>query len=257
MWSELATEQIELNTDPPWTLLASTWTPSHAEMSSPSLDPDVERLADDVHSPARSVQFDTDDDEINAPPSQPSSTNEPGSGLRDRAGQRSSSSVESTAVADPPSALEKKPPPPALSPFDPLTLALLSLFSILGCLCRLGLTALFTYPTQAVFPLVWSQAVGCFFMGLAQPKKADVDASVFGPALFVGWTTGLCGSITTFSSWMVQTFGAFSNLEGVARSGVHDVRLSLHRFPLPQALTLPTSFLNAGLRQQTESLILS
>lgn len=204
-------------------------------MSSPSLDPDVEQLADDVHSPARSVQFDTDDNEVNAPPSQPS-TNEPGSGLRDRAGQRSSSSVESTTVADPPSALEKKPPPPplALSPFDPLTLALLSLFSILGCLCRLGLTALFTYSGQAVFPLIWSQAVGCFLMGLAQPKKAGVDASVLGPAVFVGWTTGLCGSITTFSSWIVQTFGAFSNLEGVARSGVHDVRLSL-----------PTAFLFA------------
>lgn len=95
---------------------------------------------------------------------------------------------------------------------------------------------------------MWSQAVGCLLMGVALGKKGEVERwGTVGPAVYVGWTTGtyslpycfggllmlalatfvsgLCGSITTFSSWMVQTFEAFSDFDGQQRaSWVDNVR---------------------------------
>lgn len=80
--------------------------------------------------------------------------------------------------------------PPPIDPFTHLpTLALLVLFSILGCLTRLGLTALFTYPAQAVFPLIWSQAVGSFLMGVCVGWRKDLERWG-GKELYFGLGTG-------------------------------------------------------------------
>ncbi|KAL7416425.1 CrcB-like protein-domain-containing protein [Mrakia frigida] len=113
--------------------------------------------------------------------------------------------------------------PPPINPFTHLpTFSLLVLFSILGCLARIGLTALFTYQGQAVFPLIWSQGLGCLLMGFCVGWRKDLERWG-GRELYFGLGTGLCGSITTFSSWMLQTFEAFSNFPGsTQRSGVHD-----------------------------------
>lgn len=86
----------------------------------------------------------------------------------------------------------KLPPPPSSSPpslVSPHLLALFILFSVFGTLARLGLTALFTYDGQGVFPLIWSQAVGCFLMGACSGRKQDLERWV-GPVGFVGLTTG-------------------------------------------------------------------
>jgi hypothetical protein len=80
--------------------------------------------------------------------------------------------------------------PPPIDTFTHLpTLALLVLFSILGCLTRLGLTALFTYPEQAVFPLIWSQAVGSLLMGVCVGWRKDLERWG-GKELYLGLGTG-------------------------------------------------------------------
>lgn len=37
---------------------------------------------------------------------------------------------------------------------------------------------------------------------------------------------GIAGSVTTFSSWMLESFLAFSNESQYNRGGLHDVRVS-------------------------------
>jgi fluoride ion exporter CrcB/FEX len=101
------------------------------------------------------------------------------------------------------------------------TLASIAFFSIWGVLGRLGLVALTTYDDLSVFPVVWAQAVGCFVMGLCIGSKPEIE-SVF-PPLFVGLTTGFCGSMTTFSTWIFDVWQAFANDTGARHHGVHNV----------------------------------
>ncbi|RYH20028.1 CrcB family protein [archaeon] len=54
---------------------------------------------------------------------------------------------------------------------------------------------------------MYTQVAGCFIMGLMLPLKPTwftKPANSFQPMLYVAITSGLCGSITTFSSWMVE-----------------------------------------------------
>ncbi|KAI8611395.1 CrcB-like protein-domain-containing protein, partial [Chytriomyces sp. MP71] len=82
------------------------------------------------------------------------------------------------------------------------TAALIIFFSVLGALVRVGVVQLNTFPNEPVFPLVWAQVVGCLLYGFVQQRKAEIAAISF--SLYVGLTTGLCGTITTFSSFMVS-----------------------------------------------------
>jgi len=80
--------------------------------------------------------------------------------------------------------------PPPINPFLHLpTASLLVFFSILGCLTRIGLTALFTYSGQAVFPLVWSQGLGCLLMGVCVGWRKDLERWG-GRELYFGLGTG-------------------------------------------------------------------
>ncbi|KAK7204387.1 CrcB-like protein-domain-containing protein, partial [Myxozyma melibiosi] len=93
-------------------------------------------------------------------------------------------------------------------------LCLLAFFSVWGALARLGLSSLEGYPGAAVQPLVWAQFVGCVVMGaLAELKDFFVVADGRNLQLFVGLSTGFCGSFTTFSSWMSTTFLAMANAQ--------------------------------------------
>lgn len=57
------------------------------------------------------------------------------------------------------------------SPLSPHVLAPLMAFSVFGVLARLGLQALFDFDGQAVFPIIWAQALGCFIMGVLLAVK--------------------------------------------------------------------------------------
>lgn len=66
--------------------------------------------------------------------------------------------------------------------------ASLVLSSMVGCLIRLGLSALGTYKGRVIFPIAWSQGVGCGIMGLALARKNEMVA--WYPPLYTFWTTG-------------------------------------------------------------------
>lgn len=123
----------------------------------------------------------------------------------------------------------------------------LILFSILGTLARLGLQWLTFYPgAPLAFSELWANVGGTFFMGFLsedrrvfrsewgnpraitpQPfrrsggEKTSEEHDRAGKAqhtkvkktipLYIGLTTGFCGSFTSFSSFMRDTFLAFLN----------------------------------------------
>ncbi|CAG8482123.1 8994_t:CDS:2 [Paraglomus brasilianum] len=81
--------------------------------------------------------------------------------------------------------------------------------SIAGVLIRVKLTELNSYPGVPVFPLLYAQFVGCLIMGICVQSK-DMLFDMYYP-LYVGISTGLCGSITSFSSFELATFRAVIN----------------------------------------------
>ncbi|KAJ2614058.1 hypothetical protein H4S08_001894 [Coemansia sp. RSA 1365] len=99
-------------------------------------------------------------------------------------------------------------PRPAFLYIGPVFASLI-VFSMIGVLVRVFLTRLFTYNGEPIYGLIWTQMVGCFIMGIATRTKGILMR--YSPALNVGVTTGLCGSITTFSSWQLLVFVQFFN----------------------------------------------
>lgn len=104
-------------------------------------------------------------------------------------------------------------------------------FSILGTLARVGLQALTFYPGAPVITTVlWANVGGCLLMGFfiedrnlfqqewgnghrqrdEQRVKQHKAVKKTIP-LYIGLTTGFCGSFTSFSSFMRDTFLALSN----------------------------------------------
>ncbi|KAL1994734.1 hypothetical protein VTN49DRAFT_921 [Thermomyces lanuginosus] len=117
------------------------------------------------------------------------------------------------------------------------TVSYLIFFSILGTLARLGLQSLTTYPNAPVTTgVLWANVAGCVVMGLLvelRPKPVASatqnnndhnntagggdrngskrsTASMIMP-LYVGLTTGFCGSTTSFSSFARDMFLALAN----------------------------------------------
>ncbi|RIB06528.1 CrcB-like protein [Gigaspora rosea] len=101
-----------------------------------------------------------------------------------------------------------------------ITIAILIPFSIIGVLIRLGLIQLHTYQGAPVFALIYPQFVGCTIFGFCLARKWFIMERYL--SLYVGLQTGLCGSITTFSSWMLLTFQDFVNTPNYFRSGIYN-----------------------------------
>ncbi|KDN42086.1 hypothetical protein K437DRAFT_258025 [Tilletiaria anomala UBC 951] len=104
------------------------------------------------------------------------------------------------------------------------TLSLLVFSSIWGQLTREGLVALNSYAGQSIHPVIWAQGVGCFVMGWAIANKKCIE-DVY-PQIYVAITTGYCGSVTTFSTWALQVFLAFSNHARYPRSRTYSVSVA-------------------------------
>ncbi|KAA8648221.1 hypothetical protein EYZ11_009164 [Aspergillus tanneri] len=116
------------------------------------------------------------------------------------------------------------------------TLSYLVFFSIFGTLARLGLQALTVYPSVPVLTgVLWANVGGCLLMGFFLEDQNifreewgshDTSANHSGGAtekakrhksvkksipLYIGLTTGFCGSFTSFSSFIRDIFLALSN----------------------------------------------
>ena len=142
--------------------------------------------------------------------------------------------------------------------------------SIWGSLARIGLSALSTYPGQPVFALIWSQFLGCAVMGfLLQDKTLFPKDDRYVP-LYIGLTTGFCGSITSFSSFIWNCFQALANIDphydrarggnvlalfaqiiitlcisiAALRFGAHCAQLSRHLLPSVREVTKVTRYLD-------------
>lgn len=115
------------------------------------------------------------------------------------------------------------------------TISYLVFFAIFGTLARLGLQALTYYPgAPIVTGVLWANFGGCVLMGffiedrnifreewghLPHPSNRSTDSAWIKKhkavkksiPLYIGLTTGFCGSFTSFSSFMRDAFLAMSN----------------------------------------------
>ena len=153
-------------------------------------------------------------------------------------------------------------PHPLLPSRGPIILPTLIIpFSILGLLTRLGLVSIETFSGQQVFALAWPQFVGCFLMGLFVSTRTWIDHGFariadsgkfedgsnpggtghwIGPFVYVGLTSGLCGSVTTFSSWTLGLFIELINPAKISRHPLQNVSRVPFQFLGPSVVPMDT-----------------
>lgn len=110
---------------------------------------------------------------------------------------------------------EASPPPTNVIQLvhSPAIICQLIFWSGIGVLVRIGLLQLHTYSMAPVVAIVYPQIVGCVLMGWVDRNKSFFSKRH--PNLQVGLATGLCGSITTFSS---MTLAAYVEFAGINRN---------------------------------------
>jgi len=84
-----------------------------------------------------------------------------------------------------------------------------SLFSIIGVLIRIGLNKI-EGELYIYLPYILTNSIGCILLGFINTYKIQLTQWQY--ALYTGLSTGLCGSITTFSSWNLAIFQDLFNL---------------------------------------------
>ncbi|KAI9364885.1 CrcB-like protein-domain-containing protein [Zopfochytrium polystomum] len=110
------------------------------------------------------------------------------------------------------------PPPPSLTVAAPLpaVLAGLALFSVIGTLVRVKLIQWTSFDGAPIAAIVYPQILGCLIMGVAVRWKHDFSRRWY--AMYIAISTGLCGSITTFSTWSLAIYTEGANTASTARS---------------------------------------
>ncbi|KAL4807645.1 CrcB-like protein-domain-containing protein [Aspergillus unguis] len=152
--------------------------------------------------------------------------------------QRATSDGEFPATKEPEEAFPGRHEPDAEQPkvssalTNLYTLSCLIFFSIFGTLARLGLQAITFYPGAPIITgVLWPNFGGSLLMGFfledknifheewGRPKRTDDQESEKKRhtsvkktiPLYIGLTTGFCGSFTSFSSFIRDVFLALSN----------------------------------------------
>ncbi|ORZ12842.1 CrcB-like protein-domain-containing protein [Absidia repens] len=108
-------------------------------------------------------------------------------------------------------------------------------FAIAGALIRVALQRLETFPGAPVFSLVYAQWIGCFIMGIVTLHKNNIFF-LYHP-LQVALSTGLCGSITTFSSWQLGIFDEFANINAADHTRGKNVLAALSQLVVTLAMS--------------------
>ncbi|KAF7584726.1 CrcB-like family protein [Clavispora lusitaniae] len=91
-------------------------------------------------------------------------------------------------------------------------------FSIWGVLARMGLVALTTYSGAFLGGVIWANCAACFIMGLAVKtndiwrKVSPTHGSKGAIPMYVGVTTGFCGTCSSFSSFILESFEKTANM---------------------------------------------
>jgi fluoride exporter len=152
--------------------------------------------------------------------------------------------------------------PPSPKPFrqrlrdDLIVASWIIVLSIWGALARIGLSALSTYPGQPVFQLIWAQFVGCAVMGFLLQDKTLFPKDKRYVALYIGLTTGFCGSLTSFSSFMWNCFQALANLDPYfERAGGDNVLALIGQVVITLSISIAALRLGAHAAQLTRHLL--
>lgn len=115
---------------------------------------------------------------------------------------------------------------------ETVTVAWLVFFTLLGTLARLGVETIATYPYAAIpSPVLWANLGGSLFLGfLIEDRRLfrysanrellsenedknipHIDNSKKILPVYIGLATGFCGSFTSFSTFITDSFLALSN----------------------------------------------
>lgn len=87
-------------------------------------------------------------------------------------------------------------------------LLILTFFAIIGVLARKGITVLTTYNGAFVGGVIWANFTSCIIMGMmiqTERSWASIGLKATIP-LYVGLTTGFCGTFSSFSSLILEAF---------------------------------------------------
>jgi fluoride exporter len=93
---------------------------------------------------------------------------------------------------------------------------------------RIGISELSEYTAIPLFPTLFSLIVGCMLMGITLEHKQKLSLY---PSLYTGISTGLCGSVTTFSAWMLEATDVMTQWSSFTRpSSIYDMNLGTGAF---------------------------
>lgn len=93
----------------------------------------------------------------------------------------------------------------------------LTLGTYVGVSGRIGLTVFSKWDGVIHFPSFWAQVIGTFIIGAAVGQKHNLQGS-----LYTLITTGVCGSMTTFSSWNVEASKVLLQLNDSTLEPIHN-----------------------------------
>lgn len=81
----------------------------------------------------------------------------------------------------------------------------ISISAYLGSYIRVGISYFKIWKLESNFSIMYAQVIGCFLMGFISHHKLYLwNRSRFHRILYITLTSGLCGSITTFSTWNME-----------------------------------------------------